>query len=305
MNELIQHLQRQGYVKIPPDKFSLDMNKVEELKAEFAALFSGQYETGVYPDEIHWRPGISKETATREICNAWKASSKIANIVCSKELGSLACHLMGWNASRIGQDDVIHKPSQSNAVGFHQDGAYISDNFFPRENNTLTMWIALDDADEENGALQYAQGSHLWTSSVHSKSTAVVADSVAGSSFHVGLDEDHLTSLRNAAQSSGKSMDEVEVSLKTIPVKAGEMVVHHQDVWHGSGPNLSESRHRRALVAHLINGEVTWRHEPKPHYIYGRYYIRGESTPRDDFFPVTFGMVDSPLQRSPWLDKEE
>jgi phytanoyl-CoA hydroxylase len=299
MHELILDLQRQGYVKIPPDIFSLDAAKVADLKAEFASLFDGHYQTGIYPDEIHWRPGISQETATKEICNAWKASSKIAHIVCSKQLGSLACQLMGWKASRIGQDDVIHKPSQSNAVGFHQDGAYISDNFYPRENNCLTMWIALDDADEENGALQYAPGSHLWA---FGDSNSTVADTVAGSSFHVGLKEDHLTSLRKAAQAAGKNVAEVEESVQTIPVKAGEMVVHDQDVWHGSGPNVSQSRQRRALVAHLIDGEVTWRHEPKPHYIYGRYYIRGESAPREDFFPVTYGLSDS-LQRSAWLDE--
>ena len=59
------------------------------------------------------------------------------------------------------------------------------------------------------------------------------------------------------------------------------MVVHHQQTWHGSGPNTSTFRTRRALVAHLIHGEVQWRTNPRPpHYIYGRYYIRGETTPR-------------------------
>ena len=268
---------------ITNSKREISKNDVFELQVEFAALFDGHYETGICPDEIYWRPGI---TATKEICNAWKASRKIAGIVCGKQLGSLACQLMGWKSSRIGQDDVLHKPSQSNAVGFHQDGAYISDNFVPRENNALTMWIALDDADEENVALQYAQGSHLWSSedSINSE----VAGNVAGSSFHVGWKEDYLSSLRKAAQSLGKNMSEVERSVRTVPVKAGEMIVHHQDVWHGSGPNTSESRQRRALVAHLVDGAVQWRHDPKPHYIYGGYYIRGESMPRDDFFPVTW-----------------
>lgn len=299
MDGLRETLQRDGYVKIPRHVFALDTEAVAILHAEFAALFEGHYETGIYPDEIHWRPGISKETATKEICNAWKASPNIASIVCGKELGSLACQLMGWKASRIGQDDVLHKPSLSNAVGFHQDGAYISDNFVPRENNSLTMWIALDDADEENGALQYAPGSHLWSAT---DSKNVVAENVDGSSFHVGAKDDHLTSLRRIAQRLGKNISEVERSVRTVAVKAGEMVVHHQDVWHGSGPNTSKSRQRRALVAHLIDGEVQWRQSPKPHYIYGRYYIRGESTPRQDFFPITYSSCDK-LTRSSWLDE--
>ena len=94
------------------------------------------------------------------------------------------------------------------------------------------------------------------------------------------------------------------------------MIIHHQDVWHGSGPNRSHSRPRRAIVAHMLNGQVQWRHPPPlPHYIYGRYYIRGESIPRDDFFPVTFGgdgagaadvgNIGDTLMRTHWLDKKE
>ena len=90
-------------------------------------------------------------------------------------------------------------------------------------------------------------------------------------------------------------------SVEIVTVRAGEMVVHHQRVWHGSGPNVSTTRIRRALVAHLINGEVQWRKEPKPHYIYGRYYIRGEDHLRDDFFPVTYSTINN-LPRTPWLD---
>ncbi len=300
MEELKEEFDRQGYVKIPPNIFSLSAETLSELKSEFQALFDGQYETGIYPDEIHWRPGISKETATRELCNAWKASPKIASVVCSEKLGSLACDLMGWTASRIGQDDVIHKPSLSNAIGFHQDGTYISDNFFPRENNSLTLWIALDDADAENGALQYAAGSHHWVA-VDSKVTD--GQGVVGSSFHVGMEDDHLAALRNAAHLAGKDVEEVEELVYTVSVKAGEMIVHHQDVWHGSGPNVSKSRQRRALVVHLINGEARWRDQPKPHYIYGRYFIRGESLPREDFFPITYTTSET-LARTPWLDEK-
>jgi ectoine hydroxylase-related dioxygenase (phytanoyl-CoA dioxygenase family) len=197
---------------------------------------------------------------------------------------------MGWNSTRIGQDDIIHKPPMSNPVGFHQDGAYISDNFIPQQQNSVTMWIALDDADEENGALQYSPGSHKW--SYRSVSN------VSASSFH-NIDEDddsssnktkvkdHFEPLRKAARQQQKQnddgedyVDEIVESVETISVRAGEMVVHHQQTWHGSGPNTSKTRSRRALVAHLINGEVQWRTNPPPHYIYGRYYIRGETTPR-------------------------
>jgi hypothetical protein len=36
----------------------------------------------------------------------------------------------------------------------------------------------------------------------------------------------------------------------------GRAIVHHQNVWHGSGPNLSLTKDRRALVGHYIRGDV-------------------------------------------------
>ena len=292
-----------GFVKISRDIFCLHSETVESLRSEFERLFQGEYETGIYPDEIHWRSGISKETATRELCNAWKASLMIRKVVCDPKLGALACTLMNWKATRIGQDDVIHKPSQSTPVGFHQDGTYISDNFVPRQGNCLTMWMALDDADSENGALQYAPGSHQWQYQA--------VENVSASSFHVAtesqskeVDNLYLQPLRQAALEAGKDPETVLASLETVSVQAGDLIVHHQNVWHGSGPNTSKSRLRRALVAHLINGKVQWRTKPtKPHYIYGRYYIRGETNLRDDFFPVTYSVNDD-LTRTRWLDND-
>lgn len=313
MDTLKEELHQQGYAKVPREFFSLDATTVQRLRDELDELFHGQYHTGVYPDEIHWRQGISREDVTRELCNAWKASLIVRDLVCSEILGSLACQLMDWSSSRIGQDDVLHKPPQSNPVGFHQDGTYISDNFLPRDNNMLTMWIALDDADDENGALQYAPESHLWDMTTVDKK---IADNVGESSFHVGKHDDHTIALRRAAILAGLSFDQVIQSLETVSVPAGQMVVHHQDVWHGSGPNRSLKRPRRAIVAHLINGQVRWRHNPPPHYIYGRYYLRNESIPRQDFFPVTYagnrrssstsntehdGDFSEELQRPPWL----
>lgn len=44
------------------------------------------------------------------------------------------------------------------------------------------------------------------------------------------------------------------MEFEAVTVQAGACVVHAQDTWHGSGPNESERRHRRALVVHFIQG---------------------------------------------------
>lgn len=112
------------------------------------------------------REGISRDDVTREMCNTWKSDRLLASILLAESMGQLVANVMGWSSVRIAQDDLLWKPpghANGTVVGFHQDSAYISSQFEPYENNSVTVWIALDDADEETGCLQYVAGSHKWT----------------------------------------------------------------------------------------------------------------------------------------------
>lgn len=46
----------------------LDDATVQSLRSRLPHLFRGECDTGVYPDEMHWREGISKDDAPREVC---------------------------------------------------------------------------------------------------------------------------------------------------------------------------------------------------------------------------------------------
>ena len=54
-----------------------------------------------------------------------------------------------------------------------------------------------------------------------------------------------------------------------VPVRQGHAVVHHQNVWHGSGPNLSPHKDRRALVGHYLRGDVQFLDEGG-----GKFFLR-------------------------------
>ncbi len=45
----------------------LDNQTVAGLQERLPLLFRGEFDTGVYPDEMHWREGISREDAPREV----------------------------------------------------------------------------------------------------------------------------------------------------------------------------------------------------------------------------------------------
>lgn len=48
----------------------------------------------------------------------------------------------------------------------------------------------------------------------------------------------------------------LQAEFDPVDVSPGECVVHAQDCWHGSAPNVSSDRHRRALVVHFLRGDA-------------------------------------------------
>jgi hypothetical protein len=68
----------------------LDDQFIPHLIEKFPKLFSGDFETGIEPDEWNWKQGRDPENVTRQICNAWKADNSIKDLVCNEFWGRLA-----------------------------------------------------------------------------------------------------------------------------------------------------------------------------------------------------------------------
>ena len=218
------------------------------------------------------------------MCNVWKSDSRIAAVVLNESVGNLVADVLGWDSVRIAQDDLIwkpHIPSMSekcqdgkSTVGYHQDSAYISTQFDPYENNSVTVWFALEDTDEENGCIEYAEGSHLWRPLIHQQDSnhSVNQEEDSLDSFHfcdATTYRDNLSTAASLANCINSSS-----TVKKVPCLAGHAIFHHQDIWHGSGPNISTSRHRRTLVAHYLRGDVSFRDvtgDPRSKYIYCQF----------------------------------
>lgn len=103
----------------------------------------------------------------------------------------------------------------------HQDNFY----FCLRPANVLTMWLALDNVDAENGCLRYVPGSHRRGIRPHQR-TGVLG-------FSQGIIDYGPEDLAN----------EVEIHLAR-----GDLVVHHGETIHRAEPNRSTTRHRRAFA---------------------------------------------------------
>jgi ectoine hydroxylase-related dioxygenase (phytanoyl-CoA dioxygenase family) len=271
-DEQVESFRRDGFLIV--EEGLLSDATIDVLRERFAALFEGEYATGIAPDEVNWKPGRDPENLTRQICNGWRADDQIAAQVLSERTGRIAARLGGYSGTRMLQDNCLWKPPGALSLGMHQDGSF-ADYLVPPE--MITCWVALDDTQAGGGTIEYVRGSHRWPKAPPDRG-----------SFHAP--DDWLAPMQAAAP------DAVEPERVPVVVKAGGCTFHHSLTFHGSGPNEATVE-RRALVSHLVPVHTRF-HPSNTDVIYSRYRRRADLSLDESFFPVIW---DENGARSAWL----
>lgn len=122
----------------------------------------------------------------------------------------------GKNMQYFNKPPLVGKPTPP-----HQDGYY----FMLTPNEALTMWLALDDVDEENGCVRYVRGSNHWGMRNHGR-TEVLGFSQGIIDYGTPQDLEH------------------EIA---FPAQPGDLLVHHALTIHRADGNRSKDRTRQAL----------------------------------------------------------
>lgn len=259
----LQQFQTDGFLIVenfvPPDF-------AKRLAERMEPLFYGEFETGIYPDEWYWRPGLSLPDVTREMCNAWKCDRTIASLVLSAEIGRLTAELAGWDGARIGQDSLWMKPPGAKAIAMHQDGAYI-DYLAPAQ--MMTCWVALDNATAADGTLVYVKGSHKWP----------LIDTAG--EFHAPT-KDYRWAMLQAAENAGVEQPELVV----VEVPPGGCAFHHGRTWHGLCKTTRTEGTFHSMGLHTIPSTAQFHPTNQAGYIYGRYKRLGSTEMDESFFPI-------------------
>jgi phytanoyl-CoA hydroxylase len=103
----------------------------------------------------------------------------------------------------------------------HQDNYY----FCLTPPNVVTLWLALDSVDEENGCLHYVAGSHHGGIRPHGRSHVL--------GFSQGITDFGPDDLAREVQ---------------VHLQPGDLVAHHGETIHRAHPNRSAARQRRAFA---------------------------------------------------------
>ncbi|MDG2305071.1 MAG: phytanoyl-CoA dioxygenase family protein [Candidatus Binatia bacterium] len=137
--------------------------------------------------------------------------------------------ILGTNFGCWGNHLFCKLPGDPMQVPLHQDGAY-----WPiSPSRTVTVWLAVDEADEENAAMQFVPGSHL-----------------RGAIDHEDLPLDGTRVLKRQAVGPGSLGERF-----TNALAAGEVSLHSDLLLHGSERNDSNSR-RAGMTFRYAAAEV-------------------------------------------------
>ena len=147
--EQIQFYQENGFVQLDdvllPEELDTIRGEIDEI-----------YRTG--SGGIHNSGGRSAYAKVLDQrVNIWRSNDAVRAFVFTPRLAEIARRLAGVRAVRLWHDHALLKqPGDSKPTPWHQDLPYWPMN----EEGALSIWIALDDVDERNGAMSFIPGSH-------------------------------------------------------------------------------------------------------------------------------------------------
>lgn len=180
--------------------------------------------------ELHNLVALLKPGETTKDIREWHESSAyLFEIVMNPKILDLVESVLGPDFYCWASSFFIKEPFSKATVGWHQDAYY-----WPMSpHHTVTVWLAFDDVDEENGGMKIIPGSHLHGLLKHRRSQQT----------------DSVLTLELETRSFS------EAQAVQFRLKAGEISMHDDRCVHGSPANLS-ARRRAGLTIRYSGTDV-------------------------------------------------
>ncbi len=256
----VHEFREKGFLRGPR---VLDETDTHQLRARLDDVMEGR--SKAQPEAKRNMLGDGSEQVVVQVVNIWEADDLFNVHLYQPEICGMVAQLMGTDTVRVWHDQVQYKPPKvGGPTSWHQDHPY-----WPiiQPADLVSAWLAIEDADVENGCMWMVPGSHKW--GPHKNGT-------------IGTDPVTFAPLPDlAALPPG-----VDVTPVPCPVMAGEVMFHHCLTWHGSPPNRS-SRGRPAIAVHYMPGYT--RYEPKGgHLVEHRVTVGPGEVLEGEFFPTVW-----------------
>jgi len=213
--QLLDSYQKEGYVFIPG---FLQAEEQEEVQKTISGLLKNK--EGIIPEEKLFYEEKGNPDTLKQIQQLFDYHPLFHQMMYQSKFSELAALLLG--EKEVGKNmQYFNKPPQiGKPTPPHQDGYY----FMLEPPDALTMWMALEDVDAENGCVRYIPGSHLQGMRPHRRTTTL--------GFSQGI---------------GDYSDADYAHEKAFPAQPGDLLVHHALTIHRADGNNSTDRTRQAL----------------------------------------------------------
>lgn len=195
-NSLNELLQKKGYVVVD----LLDRKEIEYLKTnidKYNTSINNHFYTSFWSSDIMYKKNID---------------NLIMNIIGAKAV-KLFCNYYPF----LGEI-LVKSPSLTKEFSPHQDWTFVEEPSF----TSYFCWVALQDTNYMNGALQVVEKTHLFL------------DTVRGANIEVSYKD---------------IIKQMKQYLVTIPLKAGQAIMFNQALLHASPPNRT---FRNRLAAGVV-----------------------------------------------------
>jgi hypothetical protein len=187
--------------------------------------------------------GVNKDGKFLYEAAGWRKFAGIRRVAMDSKLPEIAATLLDSEYVNFWEDTTFIKTAgATQRTAFHQDKAY----FQISGNKCCVVWIALDRADEETGAIEYVRGSHKWGAEY---APNVFFTQTAFPHSDVGKLPD--------IESNRSNYDIVR-----IDAEPGDVIIHHVLTVHGAGGNRSVDRDRRAISFRYCGDDIRYRDRP-------------------------------------------
>lgn len=208
--------------------------EVEQLREHYMRL----REAGAYPGDSAGVDVTSADPLKRfpRMIHMHRWDEPSLRWLLDSRLNACLTELLGREPYAV-QTMLYFKPPGARGQALHQDQAYLR----VQPGTCMAAWLALDRCDEENGCMRVVPGSHRFPLLC----TQSADTTVSFTDVTVPVPD--------------------EFPVVPVVMEAGDVLFFNGSLIHGSYPNTSSDRFRRALIGHYIAGEaerVGWFYHP-------------------------------------------
>lgn len=210
------NFEKDGYLFIPGFFSAARIQEVNEQLQEFITRVVPL----MPPNHVFYEDAQQPHTL-KQLQDLQVYSEFFNELMTNSELQKIAAILLeeevtGKNVEYFNKPALIGKSTPP-----HQDAFY----FNIKPTSAITMWLALEQADLDNGCVSYIRGSHKNGMRTHSRSNT--------------------KGFSQSITDFGSAVD--MANLEIFPAKAGDLLIHHCMTIHTAGPNITSDRSRKAL----------------------------------------------------------